>query len=237
MKCLRVRSLQKSTVEAVLLHGPSAHLSPTAWMEPSILPKPKPNSHVLLHLLYVMLHVFPPDAAQIWRLLFSSSDFLGCRGFLLLFLGALPSGSVAEATWHMTISWKSGPQPVVPAPTSLDAPGKFDVHILNGHLGGSHLGSKNLTKSWSFFGLLLLQLLLDLTDVLNSAHRTTDPSYMWSSGPARASICTTSHKDVWNKHQVTAIASQSAPLIEMRIKPWIDYIHLESLQMFCFPDF
>ena len=30
---------------------------------------------------------------------------------------------------------------------------------------------------------------------------------------------------------MTAIASQSAPLIEMRIKPWIDYIHLESLRM------
>lgn len=108
-------------VVAVLLHGPSAHLSPMTWMEP------------VLQFIRAVVRTCVLSCSMNFPLMqYTHEDFcfrrvgdFRCRGFLLA-LQALPSSSVAG--WrarHMKISWQLGPQKVVPAPTSPDAPGKF----------------------------------------------------------------------------------------------------------------
>ena len=83
------------TVVAVLLHGPSAHLSPMTWMEP------------VLQFIRAVVRTCVLSCSMNFPMQYTHEDFcfrrvgdFRCRGFLLA-LQALPSSSVAEGldTW------------------------------------------------------------------------------------------------------------------------------------------
>lgn len=90
------------TVVAVLLHGPSAHLSPMTWMEP------------VLQFIRAVVRTCVLSCSMNFPLMqYTHEDFcfrrvgdFRCRGFLLA-LQALPSSSVAEGldTWKFHGSW------------------------------------------------------------------------------------------------------------------------------------